>query len=146
MDNYRDKGTFWLMDHAHGVAFNLSDGNPVAATAILTLIENIKGARAFGNMQIDLSPEEWDKLYHLCNEDPELLSSNIIAINMIRSYNNNAAAIVHKNLKFASPALFTEKVMEDAHGLCGNALFKAAKQCNDDFMSRYSVAKRHQPR
>ena len=144
--NYRDKGAFWLTGHAHEVANELSGGNPVAAVAILTLIERIKGARAFGKMLIDLSPEEWDKLYHLCNEDPEALCSNVIAINMIRSYHNDAEMIIRKNLQFAHPALFTEKTLEDTHGLCGNALFKAAKQCTEEFMPRYSAAKRNQPR
>ncbi len=132
------------MEHSHEVAFNLSGSNPVAAVAITLLLERVSGARAFGKMLIDLSPEEWDKLYHLCDEDPEALRSNVIAINMIRSYHNDAETIIHRNLRFAHPALFTEKTLEDAHGLCGNELFKAAKRCTEEFMPRYSAAKRNQ--
>ena len=148
MNDYRDKGTFWLMEHSHEIAFNLSGSNPVAAVAITLLLERVSGARAFGNMFIDLSPEEWDKLYHMCNEDPEKLCSNIIAINEIYTH-NNGDAIIHKNLRFAKPALFTEEIIpEDPLWLFRDQRerWKFQKECIDKFMSRYAIAKRSQPR
>ncbi len=146
--NYRDKGTLWLMKHSQEVASDLSDSNPVAAVAITLLLERVSGARAFGHMFIDLSPEEWDKLYHMCNEDPEKLCSNVIAINEIHSH-NNGDAIIHKNLRFAKPALFTEEIIsEDPLWLFRDQRkrWKFQKECIDKFMSRYAIAKRSQPR
>ena len=148
MNDYRDKGTFWLMEHSHEVALKLSDGNPVAAVAVLTLLERTSGARAFGHMFIELSPEEWDKLYYMCDEDPEKLCSNVIAINEMHSH-NNGDAIIHKNLRFAKPALFTEEIIpEDPLWLFRDQRerWKFQKECIDKFMSRYSIAKRNQPR
>ena len=148
MNDYRDKGTFWLMEHSHEVAFNLSGDNPVAAVAITTLLERTSGARAFGHMSVDLSPEEWDKLYHMCDEDPEKLCSNVIAINEIHSH-SNGDSIIHKNLRFAHPALFTEEtILEDPLWQFRDRKerWKFRKECIDKFMSRYSVAKRSQPR
>ena len=148
MNDYRDKGTFWLMDNAHEVALNLSGGNPVAAIAITMLLGKVSGARAFGHMVIDLSPEEWDKLYHLCNEDAEVLCSNIIAINEIHSH-NNGDSIIHKNLRFARPALFTEeRIPDDPLWLFRDQKerWKFQRECIDGFMSRYAASKRSQPR
>ena len=148
MNDYRDKGTFWLMEHSHEVAFNLSGSNPVAAVAITLLLKRVSGARAFSHMFIDLSPEEWDKLYHMCNEDPEKLCSNVIAINEIHTH-NNGDAIIHKNLRFVKPALFTEEIIpEDPLWLFRDQRerWKFQKECIDKFMSRYAIAKRSQPR
>ncbi len=136
------------MKHSHEVASNLSDSNPVAEVAIMLLLEGVSGARAFGHMFIDLSPEEWDKLYHMCNEDPEKLRSNVIAINEIHSHKNGDDTI-HKNLRFAKPALFTEEIVsEDPLWLFREQRerWKFQKECIDKFMSRYAIAKRSQPR
>lgn len=148
MNDYRDKGTFWLMDHAYEVALDISDNNPVATIAIAMLLTRIAGARAFGHMHINLSPEEWDKLYHMCNEDSEKLCSNIIAINEIHSH-NDGDKIIHKNLGFKRPALFTEEIISDDP----TWLFRDQKErwafqreCVNNFMSRYAIAKRTQPR
>ena len=148
MNDYRDKGTFWLMGHSHEVALKLSDGNPVAAVAILTLLERTSGARAFGHMFIELSPEEWDKLYHMCDEDPAKLCSNVIAMNEIH-HHNDGENIIRKNLRFAKPALFTEEIIpEDPLWLFKDQKerWKFQRECIDKFMSRYTTAKRSQPR
>lgn len=146
MDNYRDNGAFWLTSNAHEVALALSGGNPVAAVAITALLERINGARVYQHMQMDLSPEEWDKLYHLCDEDPDKLHSNVVAINEIYSRWNNAG-VIHKNLRFASPALFTEEIyLEDPERAITNwterRLFR--ERIVDAFMLRYSLAKARQ--
>ena len=148
MDNYRDKGAFWLTAHAHAVALELSGGNPVAAVAITTLLDRINGARVYQNMQMDLSPEEWDTLYHLCGGDPEKLHSNVVAINEIYSKWNNAG-VIHKNLGFDCPALFTEEIyLEDPERAFTNwterRLFR--ERIVNAFMLRYSCAKKHQPK
>ena len=147
MDNYRDKGAFWLTANAHAVALALSGGNPVAAVAITTLLERINGARVYRHM-IDLSPEEWDTLYHLCDEDPDKLHSNVVAINEIYSRWNNAG-VIHKNLGFARPVLFTEEIyLEDPERAITNwterRLFR--ERIVDAFMLRYSCAKARQRR
>jgi hypothetical protein len=51
MNDYRDKGAFWLTCHAHEVALELSGGNPVAAVAIEVLLERINGARVYSRMR-----------------------------------------------------------------------------------------------
>ncbi|MBR1939689.1 hypothetical protein IJ847_03065 [Candidatus Saccharibacteria bacterium] len=143
MNNYRDKGAFWLTCNAHKVALELSGGNPVAAVAITVLLERINGARVYQRMKMDLSPEEWDKLYHLCDEDPDKLHSNVVAINEIYSRWNNAG-VIHKNLGFASPVLFTEEIyLEDPEreirDWTKRKLFR--EHIVDAFMVRYSCAK-----
>lgn len=150
MESYRDKGTFWLMDHRHEIAANLSSGNPVAAVAIVTLLETIDGARVFNNMRVELSPEEWDKLYCMCNEEYETLCSNIIAIGEI-CHHHDGERIIHKNLQFVKPALFTEKVIpEDPLWLFKGSergrRWEFQRECIDDFMRRYAIAKHSQPR
>lgn len=146
MDNYRNKGAFWLTANAHTVALALSGGNPVAAVAITALLERINGARVYQHMEMDLSPEEWDTLYHLCDEDPKKLHSNVVAINEIYSRWNNAG-VIHKNLGFASPVLFTEEIyLEDPERAITNwterRLFR--ERIVDAFMLRYSCAKARQ--
>ncbi len=148
MNNYRDNGAFWLTCHAHEVAIELSGGNPVAAVAITTLLERLNGARVYQRMKMDLSPDEWDTLYRLCDEDPEKLHSNIVAINEIYSRWNNAG-VIHKNLRFASPALFTEEIyLEDPERAITDwtkrKLFR--ERIVDAFMLRYSLAKVRQPK
>ncbi len=147
-NNYRDKGAFWLTCHAHEVALELSGGNPVAAVAIELLLDRIDGARVYQHMETELSPEEWDTLYHLCEEDPDKLHSNIVAINEIYSRWNNAG-VIHKNLGFASPALFTEEIcLKDPEREIKNwterRLFR--EEIVDAFMLRYSCAKVSQRR
>jgi hypothetical protein len=142
-NNYRDMGAVWLSDHAHEVALNLSDGNPVAAVAITTLLSSIEGARAYKHMKMDLSPDEWDTLYHLCDEYLAKLYSNVIAINEIYARWNNGG-VIHKNLGFASPALFTEKICftdpeRDIKNGTQRYLFR--QRIVDDFLLRYSHAK-----
>lgn len=148
MNDYRDKGAFWLTCHAHEVALELSGGNPVAAVAIETLLERIDGARVYSRMKMDLSPEEWDKLYHLCEEDPEKLHSNVVAINEIYSRWNNGG-VIRKNLGFASPALFTEEIyLEDPERAITDwtkrKMFR--EEIVSAFMVRYSCAKACQRR
>lgn len=146
-NNYRDKGAFWLTCHAHEVAIELSGGNPVAAVAIELLLERIEGARLYQHMKMDLSPEEWDTLYHLCDEDPDKLHSNVVAINVIYSRWNNAG-VIHKNLGFASPALFTEEIHLKEPEQIANWIER--KLLREDivnaFMLRYSCAKVSQRR
>ena len=146
MNNYRDKGAFWLATNAHAVALELSGGNPVVAVAITALLERINGARVYQRMKMDLSPEEWDTLYHLCDEDPAKLHSNIVAINEIYSRWNNAG-VIHKNLTFASPVPFTEEIyLEDPERTITDwtkrRLFR--ERIVDAFMLRYSCAKARQ--
>jgi len=145
-NNYRDNGAFWLSCHAHEVALELSDGNPVAAVAIALLLGRLEGARLYKHMKMDLSPDEWDKLYRLCDEDPDKLRSNIIAINVIYSRWNNAG-VIHKNLGFASPAIFTEEIyLEDPERAIKSWTERAQfrRRIVDDFLLRYSRAKAHQ--
>lgn len=114
MHNYRNKGTFWLMDHRHEVALDLSKNNPNAAVAITLLLEDIGGVRAFGCMNIDLSPEEWDKLYHMCDGDSRKISSNVIAINIIaNNHEYGGERKIHKNFESKNPVLFTEELIPD---------------------------------
>lgn len=141
-NNYRDNGAFWLSCHAHEVALELSDGNPVAAVAIALLLGRLEGARLYKHMEMDLSPDEWDKLYHLCDEDPDKLYSNVVAINVIYARWNNAG-VIRKNLGFASPALFTEETYlkdpEQIKNWTERRLFR--EDIVNAFMLRYSRAK-----
>ena len=146
MNNYKEKGTFWLMDHAHEVALDLSGSNPVAAVAITLLLERTSGARAFGHMCIDLSPQEWDTLYHMCDEDPKRLISNVIAINEICS-DMNGERLIHKNLGFVKPALFTEEeIPEDPLWLFRDQKDRWGfrRECIDKFKRCYTAAKHRQ--
>ena len=95
---------------------------------------------------MDLSPEEWDTLYHLCDEDPAKLHSNIVAINEIYSRWNNAG-VMRKNLTFASPVPITEVIyLEDPERTITDwtkrRLFR--ERIVDAFMLRYSCAKARQ--
>ena len=145
MDKYKGKSTFWLMDHLYEVAGDLSNGNSVAADAIASLLMSVKGARAFGDMKVILSSDEWEKLYRICGKDQDLLCSNIIAINLIKAYRNDANGLIHRNLRFKDPALFTEHPIEDPHGMYQKELFELEKKCEKDFMLRYLTAKKNQP-
>lgn len=150
MSNYRDKGTFWLMDHASNIALAESADNVDGAKAITTLLANgeVVGARVFGHMRIDLSSEEWEKLYNMCDGNFAKIKSNVIAINEICKL-NDGARIVHKNLQFAKPALFAEEdIPEDPLWLFRDQRKQEEfrRHCTDSFMKRYSAAKRSQPR
>lgn len=142
MNNYKNESTFWLIEHANDVALEISHDNADAIVAIAALLSEIKGAQAFKEMRIELTPEEWAKLYRVCEEDTGKLISSIIVINCLSD-----ASLARANLRLKIPAQFvTQTIHNSPSDMFGGSKWLFEKKLREDFIARYRLAKVSQPK
>lgn len=139
--DYKKENVYWLISNRHKVAQDLSEGKPSATAALLAILENPDGARAFKEMRVKLTSEEWDKLYLICAEDLERLVPSLFTINCLSD-----EQIVHKNLELRFPAQFAIEPVHDFYMATGHEKFVIEKRLRESFIRRYNEAKVSQPR
>ena len=142
MKDYKKESPFWLMEHVNKVAYEIGGHSAGAIVAIQCLFSSVDGATAFREMKIDLTADEWDKLYHLCDCNTAMLISSVIAINTLSDYN-----VAHANLRLEVPAQFvTEPIRENIHLMVGSEKWRLEKRLREEFLARYRLAKVDQPK
>ena len=143
--NYREESTFWLTTNALEVAQEIGKENADAIVAINELLERVDGARVFKDMKTEFSPDEWEKLYALCEEDTNKVISSLLVINSM-----NSDELAHKNLALTIPAQFIvgiipESALTGRIAINGTEQWRLEKQLREEFIKRYKEACTCQP-
>lgn len=138
----RTMETFWFTENAKEVSRDLAEGNSEAEKALELVFSRIDGARAFKDLQTNLSPEEWAKLYRLCGDDADMLVSSLIVMDCLNDLNH-----IHENFRLEYPAPFVVKPITDSEIATGGGnAYVLRKRFREEFLHRLKVAKRSQPK
>lgn len=140
MDNLKTRETFWFTENAKELSRDLAKGNADAERAIFLIFSRIDGARAYKDLQTDLSIEEWAKLYRICGDDADMLISSIIVMNCLNDLNH-----VHENLSLQYPAPFVVAPINTGEIILKNS-YAVRKHFREEFLHRLKTAKRSQPK
>lgn len=134
--NYKNESVFWLMNNRHKVANDMAKGNSHAMAAILLLLDQPAGAKAFKEMTTELTVAEWGKLYEVCAEEPSRLIPSVFVINSLVD-----GQLVHKNLALKYPAQFVIEPVKDFYESEGREKWRIKKRLREDFIRRYNEVK-----
>lgn len=134
--NFKKESVFWLLNNKHMVATILSGGNTNAYAAVTALLENSDGAQAFQDMKTELSAEEWEKLYRLCENDNNRVVASVIVMNSLVD-----DQLIHKNFELKYPAVFSYVSINGFYNLGSNERWRITKQLREDFLKRFKEAK-----
>lgn len=134
--DYRKESEFWLIHNRQKVAKDLSKGSSNAMAALLVLLEQPDGARAFKEMKDELSSEEWGKLYLVCIEEPSRIISSILAINALAG-----SPLVHRNLELKYPAQFARESIRNFYEVGERERWRIEKRLREEFIKSYNEIK-----
>ena len=142
MDNLKTRETFWFTENAKEISRDLAEGNADAERAMFLVFSRIDGVRAYKDVQTDLSPEEWAKLYGLCGDSADMLISSLVVMNCLNDMNH-----IHENLQLQYPAPFVVKPIQEGEILVGGRnVYAMRRHFREEFLHRLKTAKRSQPK
>ena len=138
----KKRETSWFTENAKEISRDLAEGNAEAEKALRPIFSRVDGVRAFKDLQTNLSPEEWAKLYGLCGDDADMLISSLVVMNCLNDLNH-----IHENFRLKYPAPFVIKPIQEGEILVGGRnAYAMRKHFREEFLHRLKVAKRSQPK